>query len=241
MTKNTKSFIYFLRLPAIFLVIAIVAGYLIFIANGYILNLKSKTIEQTGMIYLKSSPRGVNIYLNNELKGSKTPIKLGELTSGRYDIKVSQDTYQDWQKSLNVEKGFVNAEDSIVLFYKDPIDSLVTEEEKEAFKKLPNKLLNADIKIMELSEIWVPDPENSDKNILVTRLSQPIKKAVYYSDKKHIIFQVGSEIRVIDLDGSNNLKLVALPSEDSIEFHVDDSGQYLFYQVKDELKKIKIH
>jgi len=225
----------------IFLIIVLVGGYLIMIANGYIFNLKAKTLEQTGMIYVKADPKDVNIYLGNELKASKSPARLSELSSGRYDVKVSKNGYHDWGKTIVVEPGFVNAEDSIVLFLSDPISVSVTPDETEAFNKLPNKLLNSDVKIINESEIWITNPESTDQNILVTRLSESIKKAAYYSDKKHILFQVKNEIHIIDIDGSNDVILATLPSEDSVEFFADDSGQFLYYQVKNELKKIKIH
>lgn len=241
MTKEKKSFLYFLRLPIIFIIVALVSTYLILLANGYIINLKSKSISKTGMIYLKTDPRDVQIYLNDNLNSSKSPTRISNLNSGRYDVKITKDNYQDWQKTLVVEEGLVNIEDNIVLFLKNPVDYPVTDEEKEAFGKLPNQLLNTDVKIVDGSEIWVPDPDNAGKEKLVTRLSTPIKNAIYYSDKQHILFQTKNEIHVVDLDGSNNLKLIALPSEDTSAFFVDQRGENLYYSTQGEIKKAKIH
>jgi hypothetical protein len=210
-------------------------------ANGYIINLKSKSVLKTGMIYLKTDPRDVQIYLNNEFNSSKSPTKISNLTAGRYDIKISKDKYQDWQKTLTVEEGLVNIEDNVVLFLKDAVNYPVSDDEKNAFNKLPNQLLTSDVKIIDNSEIWVPDPDNAGQEKLVTRLSTPIKSAIYYSDKQHILFQIKNEIHVVDLDGSNNIKLIELPSEDTATFFVDQKGEFLYYSSQGEIKKMKIH
>lgn len=238
--KNTKL-IYFLRLPLIFLIIAAVSAYLILIANGYIINLKSKSFLKTGMIYLKVDPKDAQIYLNNELNPNKSPAKISGLSSGRYDVKVTKNDYQDWQETLVVEPGLVNIEDCIVLFLNDPVDYPVSDDEKEAFERLPNKLLTTDVKIIDSSEIRIPDPDDSSKEKLVTRLSTPIKNAVYYSDKKHILFQTQNQIHIMDLDGSNNIKLIDLLSEETARFFADDSGEFLYYSSENEIKKAKIH
>jgi len=239
--KNTKDILYFMRLPVIFLIIVVVGLYLILIANGYIFNFQAKTIEQTGMISLKSNPKNVSVYLNNIWKADKTPLKIPELTNGRYDVKISQDGYQDWEKTFYVEAGLVSADENVILFLKEPVEMPITDDEKEAFKKLPNNLLNNNIEIKDGSEIWINSLSDKEEDTLITRLSQPIKKVTYYSDKKHILFQSGKEVRVIDIDGTNNIKLAELSNENLVEFFVDDSGKYLYYQVDNDLKKIQIH
>ena len=241
MNNKTKSILYFLRLPLLFIIIVIVSLYLILIANGYIINLQSKSLLKTGMIYLKSNPKDASIFLNGVQKADKTPIRLTELVGGRYDIQVSKDGYSEWIKTIKVEQGLVAAENDIVLFYLKPQSVQIQNDEIEAFNNLPNKIINSEITIKDLSEIWIPSPDNSEENILVTRLSQPIKNAVYYSDKKHIIFQVENEIRAIDLDGSNNVKLIDLPTNNKTELIIDNTGQYLYYKSSQDVLKVKIH
>lgn len=237
--KNLKGFLYFLRLPLIMIIILLISGYLILIANGYKINFQAKKIQKTGMIYLKSLPREVTIYLNGQEKANHTPARFSDLSPGRYDIEINKDNYHHWQKTLIVEPGLVSVEDSVVLFLNKPEFLDITEEEKKDFKKLPNKLLNTDLQIRDSSEIWIRSA-NGENDFLVTRLSQPIKKVAYYSDKKHLLFQVEKEIKVIDLDGSNNIKLVEFSSEDPTEFFVDDKGEILFYQDGEEIKKARI-
>jgi len=238
--KTSKDWLYFMRLPILFILIAVVGTYLILVANGYIFNLEARKIEQTGMIYLKSDPRNVDIYLNGVLKTTKTPAKLAELLKGGYEVSISKDGYHEWFKFYLVEKGLVNADGDIILFLENPEIVPATEEETKNFESYPQKLAGNNIEIRNDNEIWIKALNQNEDDTLVTRLSDKIKNAVYYSDKKHIIYQVKNELRIVDLDGTNNIKLVSLSSEEKSNFLVDENGQYLFF-TDNGLKKARIH
>lgn len=227
----------------ILIVICFIGGlssYLIIIANGYQINWSARKIIQQGMIYLISTPKNVSFYINNTLKGGKSPFKLSNLSEGRYDVKISKDGYYDWNKTLSVLPGMVSESENIVLFLKDPEPTSINQDELDSFSKLPSKLLNTSLEIKNNSEIWIIDPD-PNQNVLITRLSSQIKNVAYYSDKYHILFQIKNEIHMIDLDGSNNIKLLELSSEDSSIFIADDTGKYLYYKDKDDIKKIMIN
>lgn len=236
-----KNAIYAIIYRTLMVIILLAVGaYILLIANGYKINYRSRSIQKTGMIYLKSDPKDVNIYLDGKLENVKIPAKFSNLLPGRYDVVLKKNSYHDWQKTLYVEQGLVNAETDIILFLNNPQTILASDQEKEAFLKLPNPLLNTGLEIRNSSEIWqVSAKENS--NLLITRLSQPIKKVAYYNDKKHILFQVNNEIHVIDLDGSNNIVLVKLSSDAVSNFFVDDSGETLYFQDGPDIKKAKIN
>ncbi|MCL5795289.1 MAG: hypothetical protein M1338_02940, partial [Patescibacteria group bacterium] len=68
------------------IVIIVVGTYLIIIANGYKINWQAKTLQKTGMIYLKSLPQDVNIFLDGKQVTQKTPARIGNLLPKRYDI-----------------------------------------------------------------------------------------------------------------------------------------------------------
>jgi hypothetical protein len=239
--KKFKIILSVLRTILIAIIVVGVGGYLVLIANGYKINSKAKKILQTGMIYLKSDPKQVNVFLNNDLKASKTPVKLENLENGRYDVEVKKDNYQDWQKTLTVENGLVNSEDSIVLFLKNPEETSMSQTELDSFNKNVNSSVSADLEIREMSEIWIKTGNSDGLDKLITRLSKPIKATVYYVDKKHIMFQVENQIRAIDLDGSNNVLLKTLPLNDTAKFYIDSSGAYLLCSQNNVFTKIKIH
>lgn len=221
------------------LVILVIGAYLIIIANGYKINFAAKKIQKTGLISINSDPHDVSVYLNNKLFSSKTPTRIIDLFSGRYDIKISKSDYQDWEKTIFVDTGYVSLQDDIVLFLQNPKNLPITQAEIDSFNKLPNTLINSDLEIRNGSEIWINTLQND--SILVTRLSKPIKKVAYYSDKNHILYQVGNEINILDADGSNNKTLVHLTSDQNSDFFVNTGGDTLFYRDGQDIKKVLIH
>lgn len=215
------------------LVIVAIAGYLILIANGYQVNFKTFRIAKTGMIFLKSNPSQVSVNVNNQLKSTNTPYRETNLWPGRYDVKISQENYQDWQKSLEVEEGLISAQEYIKLFLANPKPLETTEAEKSSFQELLKEWPAKGLEIKNDSEIWFND-------ILVTRFFKPVKAVGWYPDLRHIIFQLDNEIRIMDADGTNNIKLAQLSSSETSEFIPYDEGETLLYKDGEDIKKIQI-
>lgn len=236
-----KKFIYFLRLPLLFIIIACIATYLILLTNGYKFYKEAQKIEQTGMIFLRYDPKDASAELNKNTYINNSPAKFSELSSGRYDVVISKNGYQSWNKTFNVTSGLVEANEYVVLFLEKPIEMSITENEITAFKKLPNELNKSNIEIRNSSEIWITKTSQNDEDILVTRLSSDIKNIDYYSDKKHIIYQVNKTINVVDIDGSNSVTLVNLEDNNVYNFYVNDTGDFLYYGNDNMVKKVKIH
>jgi len=231
MEKITKILIFFAWL--IFFIINIgVAVYLIVIANGYRIDWENFKIEKTGIIYLKSTPNDVNIYIDNKIVGDKTPFKYQEVLPGRYSVSISGYNRQDWQGYFVVEPGIVSSKEKIVLFLKKPEEMPLSNEDVTYFEKNKNNENSKSLIIKNNSEIY-----SSDK--LVTRFSESVKKAVWYPDYNHIVFQVDKELRVMEVDGSNNIKLLNLESADPIELVFSDQGRIIILK-DDILKKFKI-
>ncbi len=64
------------------------------------------------------------------------------------------------------------------------------------------------------SEIWIYHLERSgkiaDNKELITRLSQKIKQAIWHKTNEHIIFSVGENIKIIELDNRSDRNIVNL-------------------------------
>lgn len=230
--KKTHIIKYFLLL----ILILTISSWLILLANGYKINPQSHKLEKTGMIYLESTPKDVTVYINGLLKSTETPHKHAEIFPGRYDIKIIKPNFYDWQETLWVNPEQVTERKYIVLFYKESQKIELTNEEKNNYQKqfdLVNLLLNKNLFIKENNEIWFGD-------IFITRLSQNIKKAVWYFDKKHILYQVEKNINIMDVNGTNIISLVELNNDKTTSFFSEDGGESLVYKDGEDLKKIKI-
>lgn len=218
------------------MVIFLLSTWLIILANGYKINPHNYKIERTGLINIESTPNDVDVYINGELKSTKTPYKLAEIFPDRYDVKLSKQGFFDWTETLYVEQEKVVERGDIVLFYQKPEEIELTNSEIEFWRQ---KFTNIDdsqdknLYIKDGSEIWFGD-------IFITRLSKDIKKVTWYYDKKHILYQIDSKICLMDSNGSNIVTLVNLPNNNLANFISDDRGQSLIYEADNNVKKIKI-
>lgn len=96
----------------------ILAPLLLMYANGYRYDFKQGAVTKTGVLILESKPQKVNVYINNELKYTKTPINGDNLTPGLYDIKVAKNGYYPWEKKLKIENNLTTFAQDVILFKK---------------------------------------------------------------------------------------------------------------------------
>lgn len=99
--KN-KNFISILSL-ILFLITAIIV---VFIAKGYIFNLKDRTIDKTGMLIVDSEPKGALIYIGEELKGT-TNSSFSYLPPDSYQLKIEKEGYSTWTRKIAIEANIV--------------------------------------------------------------------------------------------------------------------------------------
>ncbi|MBL7053318.1 MAG: PEGA domain-containing protein [Candidatus Portnoybacteria bacterium] len=64
------------------------------------------------------------------------------------------------------------------------------------------------------SEIWIYHLEGpgkiEDKKELITRVSQNIKQAIWYKTNEHIIFSIGENIKIVELDNRSDRNIINL-------------------------------
>ena len=236
---------------------SLVSLFLIFRASGYIINFKAKTIEKTGLIVISSDPKSALLYLNGKFK-EKTPCKLDYLRPGLYHIKIEKDGYLPWEKTEKVEAGQYIKEEAI-LFLKNPEirDSTSTNLDVELSPKqadVPSDILNSipndaqdfswdknkDILLYRTEyEIWLYLRKNEDgsENKIIARFSKPIQRVAFYTDYKHILFVTDLQLRIMEIDGGNDTKLLNL---NTIEFALQQGGKEIIYKDNDILKIAKV-
>lgn len=225
MTIAKKRKIYF----GIFWVILIIsftffAGLLILVANGYHLNLKNFRLQKTGMIVLDGTPRSITLSVNGEAKSVNFPTRITRLFPGRYELKITKENYQTWEKVVEIKGGQASLHENIILFLKEPKVLAVSKDEgaiTDIQKDFQNKSKSITIKE---NEVWYQEK-------LLTRFSQKVLGAVLAPDGNHIFLQVGSEIRVIEIDGSNDTALFKV--KDAISVPISISGNIIRF-VEDE-------
>jgi len=104
----------------------LVAGFVVLIYSfGYRLDSETLKFVKTGGLYLKTSPKVADVFLD----GEKINKSSGLLTSGifiqnlipkNYQLKISKADYFEWQKKIKIEPTLVNSFSHIVLLPKSP-------------------------------------------------------------------------------------------------------------------------
>jgi len=186
------------------------ATVLILEAYGYRLDVRTWRIEPTGTIIIDGLPRQAQLRVNNELKPEDLPVKLAKLLPGAYEISLSRNNYQTWSKTFNLQGGQAIEIKRVLLFLNEPKPAETTR--NLALAELQKNFLNQSQPIkMQGNEIWYQEK-------LVTRFSALPTGAILTNERNHIIFQLGRELRVMDLDGTNNFRLITLYSDETVAF-----------------------
>lgn len=222
---NIRFVFFWLLLAVAFSLSAVI---LVLTAAGYHLDVNKRTIEKTALIAFKTTPKDAVVYIDGKALDKKTPIRLAGIFPDRYDLKIEKAGHASWQKSLVIEGGLAYDFDKIVLFLSEPVIDVL---ENPPVGGIAAPVPDADL-IIDGGEITY-------KNKLVTRLSQKIDNAIVYPDKNHIVFQIKDEIRVIELDGGNNILLVKLEHPERTLFGFQDEDT-LFYQDGSLVKRARI-
>lgn len=229
MNKKNSNFIIFWIIGTI--LFATSALILMVEVSGYKFNRQTKTFTQTGLIIIKSNPKNAQIYLNNKLLSSTTPLRIDKLLPSQYLIDVKYAGYKDWRRIVTVDPGMAVELDKLVLIYQDL------------------KLMDSDLNERELLDGLGPDEELQTSGgeiylntnsipALVTRLSQNVKSVRIYPDKQHFAYQVGNQIKFAEIDGRGVIDIISLDSDEPVTMQFAGGGRVLLIKQKDKYFKI---
>lgn len=100
--KNNR--VVMLRIAAysvIMMLSAITTALLLFIALGYRFNNKGNIIH-SGLLLVDNKPEAAQVYVNGELKDSRTPSRF-VLPIGGYELSLELNGYRGWKKNLTIK------------------------------------------------------------------------------------------------------------------------------------------
>jgi len=112
MTLGTKRIIY----GSFMLLFVIAAPILLLYASGFRYNYKKGSLQKTGVIFLETFPKNVEVSLNGKIVSQKTPLRIKNLNPNEYDLKISKQDYHIWQRPVNVISGATTFIQHIRLF-----------------------------------------------------------------------------------------------------------------------------
>jgi len=228
MKTNIKFIILWFFLITSFLLLAL---FVLYEANGYRLNRQTWRLEPTGLISLDGQPKQVDsIIINSKKKSTILPYRTKKILPGVYEIKINKENFTTWIKTVRIDGGQAFEEKKIILFLAEPVKS--DSKSNTTIEQLKNDAQNQGKYLtVKANEIYYQDE-------LVTRFSDSVKSAILTDDKAHIMVQIGQELRVIELDGSNNTKLIDFPTNDAYAF--TQNNEKVYYFDKDKLVEVKV-
>jgi len=197
------------------LVFVVAAFYVITYASGYKIDITNRNISQTGMIVVQSDPQ-TKIYLNNVEQGSGN-VTIRNLKKGNYKVDIKREGYHDWSTSFELKGGEANIINYAILFKRNPEIG----EYKIGQADFINSLSDTDSLTVLNNEIY----QNSQ---FVTRLASEIKGVCWYSDRRYIAYTYSDTLKVISIDGTNEVKLVEKKSDTPVVFI--NSGRAVIYE-----------
>lgn len=248
MTKRFRT-ILFLSFVALFF---LTAPLLILYSQGYRFDMETKKIVQTGGLFLKIQPTGVEIYVNSSLE-KKTNLLfksalIQNLIPDEYNIEIKKQGYFPWEKTLGIKEKQVTEAKNIVLIPENPNFEIL-------FKNVKDFWFSADEKKLILKEIdengWALKFLDIEKNIKSHLISsQDIsKKEVELisfkisSDSKKILLETGlkEQLRYYILDLTKSpVNLISLDflgkNPEEIRFNPKNSEQIFFLKNKQFFK-----
>jgi hypothetical protein len=105
---------------------AFVAGFLItapivvLYTAGYRYHAGTGKIVQTGVLSIRSIPKGAMIYIDDVLQNDRTTAVIGNVLPGSHRIRVEKPDYSSWEKTLDVFSKQSTLVSQLVLFLDQP-------------------------------------------------------------------------------------------------------------------------
>jgi len=179
-----------------FILFFILAPLLTAYSLGYRYDFKTGNIQKNGAFYIKSYPRGAEIFINNEKERRKTPTQLIDILPGTYTVEVTKNNYVSWIKKLEVSSGETTFAEDIVLFLKDrQKNSLSVGSEKILLNKNADKYVLLD----ENNKLIITDVEQG-RSFDIDTLDKKYELLDWSSDNQQLLIKIDNKYFAFDVD-----------------------------------------
>lgn len=203
--------IFWIGAIVLFLILSTVA---VLYGRGYKYNPNTNTIESTGILYIKTYPRDVNIWIDDQLYASHTPWQKNRLLPGEYTLNIEANDYFNWEKRINITAGQSTMIEDVVLFKRemmialrkfDLLDHISMSNNNQVLlvtENNENKLLVLNQTFENFNDIYT---FTTDDTIELISLSPNDKKLIYKNQNSYWLINLEYPAEHYRLSGLNNI------------------------------------
>lgn len=220
----------FLRKITVFFFFAlflILAPLLTAYSLGYRYDFKTGNIQKNGAFYIKSYPKGGEIFIDNKKRAQKTPTQIVNILPGVHKVEVKKENYVPWVKNLEVFSGETTFAEDIVLFSENRSQThlgkgsenilLNKNKDKYALIDQDNLLIITDVeqaKTIDIEKLdknyelidWSSDNQSillkDEKNYFSFDINQKNIEAIVIDDIEKILWENGSDTMIYLKEGN---------------------------------------
>ncbi len=224
---------------------------LILYSLGYRYDFSTNNVEKNGAFYIKSYPKGANIYIDNIDTEEKTPRQVTNIKPGLYNLEIKKEKYVPWNKQLYIYPGETTFVEDIVLFLENQEKTLLHtgsinylingNKDKYAYLDDNSDLIITDIEQERIFNVYsfkkeynLIDWSNNNKYIL---LFDDINYYIFNIDQKKLNRLSLKNINNIIWDNNNSNILWYLKNDRLYKYDINQSFDGLVIDL--ELKDIK--
>jgi len=204
------------------LLFLILAPLLTAYSLGYRYDFKTGNLQKNGAFYIKSYPKGADIYIDSIKKRPKTPTQIVNVVPGAHKVEVVKNNYVPWVKNLEIHSGETTFAEDIVLFLADRqktdlgvgSEQMLLNNAKDKYATLDkdNNLLITDI-----SQAITFNIDVLDTNYNLVDFSDDNQNILLEKDKKYFSFNVDQK------------QLEAIPVDNVQKMLWEDNSNTLIY------------
>ncbi|HPA25929.1 MAG TPA: PEGA domain-containing protein [bacterium] len=223
-----------------FLIFFIAAPIVVLLAQGYQYDFTKRRLEKTGVLFLESKPSKATIYLNYKIQKDTTESRLKNLLPNDYDVKITKDGYQDWQKKLTVHPNETTFAQYIRLFKKEPKVANIFSQPINIISALIDNLIALNYTANNKSQLALFNLDTESISPLAELNFVP-EKLMISSRQNYLLASRAEKIVVIDLI---NKKIIDLSQQirpiNSPNWSLADKDEMLYFTSSSGLFKINL-
>lgn len=176
----------------------VISPLLVMYTSGYRYDFKNGIIQEIGAISIDVLPKNASVFLNGIKIPGSMPIRLKNVSPGKYKIKISADGFFDWEKEVAVENK----------------QTIYIKEIKLIKKSTPEKIIDGQIGQLSIS---------TDKKYLIYQKINEKSEEFYLHDlsvnKDTLILSAEKNIKY-KIDWFENANIFAISQNDNSQIQI---------------------